>query len=207
VILGPIVWPAAQIPPEGTWHPCLLAEVRADNDDSAGGLNGGPLSLYPGTCDYGCYFWGNNNICQRNLSYAHLAAIQEGAIELPFVVGSPFNKARLVEVIVHKGGQLEDVPMRLRTEPLKEGADPPRVDEKRVHGAVMDGEHWKLTHPKSGVGFLTEPGQMHRMRLSVELREQLELEHPAIIEIFQRNDGGLITGSVQLKIEPKNRVR
>jgi hypothetical protein len=198
-ILGPVVWPAAEIPPEGTWHPCLLAEVRANNDDSAGGQNGAPLSLYPGTCDYGCYFWGDNNVCQRNLSYAHVAGAE---LEFPFLIGHPLNKSRLIEVIVHRDGRLEDVPIRLAAEPLEEGADPPKVHEKRVHGAIADGSHWKLTHPRSGVGFITHPGQMHRLRLSVDLPPDIDLDRPATIEIFQRNEGRLITGSVQLLIVP-----
>jgi hypothetical protein len=43
-IIGPVVWPAAHIPDSGTWHhPCLLAEIRTDNDDSAGGPDSVPV--------------------------------------------------------------------------------------------------------------------------------------------------------------------
>jgi hypothetical protein len=204
-ILGPIQWPAAQIPQEGTWHPCLLAEARANNDDSAGGPDGAPLSLNPGTCDYGCYFWGDNNICQRNLSYAHLSEAEEDLLELPFLIGSPFSKARLVEVIVHKGAKLEDVPMHLRAEPVKQGGERPQAHDARIHGAEQDGESWQLTRSRAAVGFVTKPGQVHRMLLQVKLPRSLDLDGPTRIEIFQRNDGRVITGSVQLEIVPARR--
>jgi hypothetical protein len=43
-IIGPVVWPAAQIPDPNAWHhPCLLAEIRTDNDDAAGGPDSIPV--------------------------------------------------------------------------------------------------------------------------------------------------------------------
>jgi hypothetical protein len=179
-----------------------LAEVRANNDDSAGGPEGGPILVSPGTCDYGSYFWGDNNVCQRNLSYAHVAADAEILIELPFLIGNPWSKARLVEVIVHKGPKLADTHTTLRAEPLKEGDDGPRPHEKRTHGAKTEREHWSLTQPVSGVGLSINPGTVHRMLLAVKIPKSLDLEAPTTIRIFQRNDGRTIVGSVQLELVP-----
>ncbi len=117
-ILAPVVWPAAQIPDPASWHPCLLAEVRADNDDSAGGTNGADIQADPGTCNYGAYFWGNNNVCQRNLSYATVGFASAAFLELPFLVGSIWSRATFLDVIVQKGRELAAVPMTLRLEPL-----------------------------------------------------------------------------------------
>lgn len=117
-LIGPVVWPAAQIPPPASWHPCILGEVRADNNDSAGGSNGCDIQVSPGTCDYGAYFWGNNNVCQRNLSYATVVAKKALYIELPFLVGNVWSKAKFLEVIVDKGRELAKVPMTLRMEPV-----------------------------------------------------------------------------------------
>ncbi|MBA3920153.1 MAG: exo-alpha-sialidase [Nostocaceae cyanobacterium] len=117
-VIGPIVWTAAQIPDPATWHPCILAEVLADNNDSAGGPNGCDVQVAPGTCNYGSYFWGNNNVCQRNLSYATVLAGTTAFIELPFLVGSVWSKARFLEVIVDKGRELVSTPMTLRVEPV-----------------------------------------------------------------------------------------
>jgi hypothetical protein len=118
-IVGPILWPAAQIPDEATWHPCLLAEVKAENNDSAGGPNGSDIDADADPCVYGSYFWGNNNICQRNLSYAPVFLGIEAVIEFPFILGSPWSQAQFVELIVDKGPHLEDAPMTLHLEPIE----------------------------------------------------------------------------------------
>jgi hypothetical protein len=132
-IVGPIVWHAADIPPEGTWHPCLLAEVRADNDDSAGGLNGCGVDADPVTCDYGEYFWGNNNVCQRNLSYAPVPPFRPFWVHLPFLVGSPYAPARSLAVIVERDPELAEIPMTLRmVRPPREEANVPEREREPV---------------------------------------------------------------------------
>jgi hypothetical protein len=73
-ILGPVRWPAADLRPRFPF-PCLLAEVRADNDDSGGGADGGDLQADPKPCRAGAFFWGTNNACQRNLRYAASAGL------------------------------------------------------------------------------------------------------------------------------------
>ncbi len=124
-IIGPITWPAAMIPPHATWHPCLLAEVLADNDDSAGGTNGCDIQFDPLTCDYGAYFWGNNNICQRNLTYAEVSGGFASLIEFPFLVGSFLSSAKFLEIVVDKGKELADTVMTLSVEPVPPGGPPP----------------------------------------------------------------------------------
>jgi hypothetical protein len=120
VILGPVLWPAAKIPREGTWHPCLLGEVRCGNDDSAGGVNGGDIPADPAnTCPHGSFVYGNNNVCHRNLTYVPVPVKKHKAVrvEFPFTVGSVWdNKARFIEVTVDKGRDLASVPMSLRME-------------------------------------------------------------------------------------------
>ena len=131
-ILGPVPWPAAQIPAEGTWHPCLLAEVRADNSDSAGGAGGCDIDADANPCVYGSYFWGNNNACQRNLSYAPVPVGYSGAIEWSFLLGSPWSRAKFLEVIVERSHHLDGVEMKLRTEPAGRPAKPSRDDHRGV---------------------------------------------------------------------------
>jgi len=118
VILGPIMWPAAQIPVEGTWHPCLLGEVRCGNDDSAGGTNGADIPADPAdTCPHGSFVYGNNNVCQRNLTYVKIGKKAAARIIHPFLVGSVWDhKPRFIEVIVDKGRELAAVPMTLSME-------------------------------------------------------------------------------------------
>jgi hypothetical protein len=122
VILGPVLWPANKIPIEGTWHPCLLGEIRCGNDDSAGGLNGGDIPADPSDmCPHGSFVYGNNNVCQRNLTYVPVPKKRRGEtrVQLPFIVGSVWdNKPRSIEVIVDKGQELAQVGMTLRMEPI-----------------------------------------------------------------------------------------
>ncbi len=132
-IVGPILWRAADIPPEGTWHPCLLAEVRADNDDSAGGVNSCGIDADPGTCDYGEYFWGNNNVCQRNLSYAPVPPFEPFWVHLPFLVGSPYAPQGEVAVIVERDPERAEIPIMLRMVRLpREEAEVPEREREPV---------------------------------------------------------------------------
>jgi hypothetical protein len=116
-LLGPVTWHAADIPSH-PWHPCLLAEVRADNNDSAGGPNGCDIDADPDPCAYGSYFWGNNNACQRNLTYVPVQSAKSARIQFPFIVGSPWSKSRFLQVMVEKPRELAETPMRLTMEAL-----------------------------------------------------------------------------------------
>ena len=122
--LGPVLWPAAQIPAEGTWHPCLLAEARADNSDSAGGPGGCDIDADANPCIYGSYFWGNNNACQRNLSYAPVPLGFVGFVDWSFLLGSIWSTSRRLDVIVERSHQLDGVKMALRTEPIRPEREP-----------------------------------------------------------------------------------
>jgi hypothetical protein len=121
VILGPVLWPASQIPQQGTWHPCLLGEVRCGNDDSAGGIYGADIPADPAdTCPHGSFVYGNNNVCQRNLTYVSINKGRATRVQLPFLVGSVWDsKPRAVEVTVDKGRALAEVPMTLRMERVR----------------------------------------------------------------------------------------
>ncbi len=244
-ILGPIPWPAAQIPDPASWHPCLLAEVRADNDDSAGGTFGCDIDADADPCKYGSYFWGNNNASQRNLNYATVVAATAAYIELPFLVGSVWSSAKFLEVIVDKGRELAFTPMTLRMDPVclpGEVPKPPchpgeivlvdggrvvvRVEECDVgeiiaspgtvwrcpppkglppretcHGGEKVGQEWKLTQPRSAVGFAVDPGDLRRMTLSFSTPTTLEPGTRTLVRIFQRNDKQLITGGVLLQLD------
>lgn len=129
-ILGPVVWAASLIPSPAAWHPCLLAEILADNNDSAGGPTSIPVPAEgdKNACNYGSYFWGSNNITQRNLSYAPITVGAENAIRFSFIAGSEWSRARQIEIIVEKAKELAEVPMSLEVEPLQ------RQDEKRLAG-------------------------------------------------------------------------
>ena len=244
-IVGPVVWPAAKIPDPSAWHPCLLAEARGDNNDAAGGTNGCGIDADPDPCAVGSYFWGTNDICQRNLSYATVLTTRAAFIELPFIVGSVWSNARFLEVIVDKGPELAWTPMTLRMDPVRlPQSEPPTppcqpgelvlVDGGRVvirvgqceagelvaapgttwrcstpkppparehcHGAERIGQEWRLTQPRSSVGFPIGRGELRRMTLSFTTPTGLKPGSRPLVRVFQRNDRRLITGNVLLEL-------
>jgi hypothetical protein len=145
VVLGPVLWPAAHIPVAGTWHPCLLAEVRADNDDSLGGGEGCAPQVGVDPCNPGSYFWQVNNACQRNLTDAPIPELQ--TLEFPVIIGSRFGDARFVDVMVERSEGLEALPMTLLIRPLGEvrGTDAPAprpgiLVKETAHLAVLSGD-------------------------------------------------------------------
>lgn len=159
-IIGPVPWPAAQIPPAASWHPCLLAEVRCDNDDSAGGTYGCAIGADPDPCAYGTYFWGDNNICQRNLTYAPVPSGRRSRVSFPFLVGSVFSRAEFVDVIVDKGAELAKVPMRLTMEPVTlPGPDKPDGKCRTEELVFVDGGRVMVRVDGQEVGEMTaKPG-------------------------------------------------
>ncbi len=133
-IIEPVLWPAAQIPDPSVWHhPCLLAEVLVDNDDSAGGPDSIPVPAEgdKNACNYGSYFWGSNNITQRNLSYAPLPLQALSQVSFSFIAGNYWSTSQFMEIIVDKGRDLAEVPMTLRREPITlHKSPPPPPDQK-----------------------------------------------------------------------------
>jgi hypothetical protein len=125
-ILGPITWSGAVIARHPWHHPCLLGEVRADNDDSAGGPNGCSLPADPDPCAYGSYFWGNNNVSQRNLAFVPVSAGRSIVVTFQFLVGSIWSRARLIEVIIDKERALAETPLILCMDSVCLPGAPPR---------------------------------------------------------------------------------
>jgi hypothetical protein len=226
-IVGPIVWQMADIPDQ-SWHPCLLADARADNNDSAGGTDGCAIDSDPDPCTFGSYFWGNNNACQRNLTFNQ--APLPARIVFPFIVGSVWNKARYLEVLIDKGPHLAKIPMQLHAEPIElpghphAGCTSELLFLSRGHVAVRAGERtlgelvlppgavwrcpdgashqvgpWHLTRGRrESVGFSSAPGRLWKLTLAFDRPEKLP--PGTSVRVFQRNDKHVITGSVELAL-------
>jgi hypothetical protein len=149
----------------------LLAEARADNNDSAGGTNGCDIDADVDPCVYGAYFWGNNNVCQRNLNYAPLAVDALTFVELPFIVGSPWSRAQFVEVIVDKGRELAFTPMRLRLQEVYLPERPKKVAEGEI--VFVEGGRVIVRVDGRDVGEIeASPGTVWRPRRDCEQVEQ-----------------------------------
>lgn len=120
-IIGPVTWPADNIDPNVWHHPCLLAEVLSDNDDAAGTFPASipvPAEGDKNACNYGSYFWGSNNITQRNISYAPVSFNVLNAISFSFIAGNVFSRSNYMEIIVDKGKDFAEFPMTLVREPV-----------------------------------------------------------------------------------------
>jgi hypothetical protein len=67
------------------YHPCLLAEVQCDNDYATG---------------VGVHTWENNNLAQRNITIAEVAA---GApMPFPFIAGHRSNRETQMQIVVDR---------------------------------------------------------------------------------------------------------
>lgn len=96
------------------WHPCLLAEVNADNDYAfaTANLAGGNLTLR------------RNNLAQRNLSVINVLA--GATASFPFLAGSLHNAERFMEIVVNRSLLPKD--MRLLLSIDDDGKAFPLVD-------------------------------------------------------------------------------
>ena len=96
------------------WHPCLLAEVNADNDYAfaTANLAGGNLTLR------------RNNLAQRNLSVINVLA--GATASFPFLAGNLHNAERFMEIVVTRSRLPKD--MRLLLSIDDDGKAFPLVD-------------------------------------------------------------------------------
>ena len=83
------------------WHPCLLSEVRADNDYAFASavLTGGNLVVR------------RNNLAQRNLSV--IDVLSTTAIAFPFLAGNQLNPERFMEIVINRSKLPKDMKLLL----------------------------------------------------------------------------------------------
>ena len=82
--IAKVRWPAALIPPDAGWHPCLLLEVSPHDGPNA-----------PGP-----YVWDNNNLAQKNISIRNARPGER--LSFPFMIGHPLMKGLQQTVVVNK---------------------------------------------------------------------------------------------------------
>jgi hypothetical protein len=87
---------------EGTgWHPCLLAQVNADNDYAfaTAPLTGDPISAR------------RNNLAQRNLSVIDVLA--GATASFPFIAGNLYNSERIMSLMIDRSRLPQAMPLIL----------------------------------------------------------------------------------------------
>ena len=227
-IIGPVTWPADQIPDPATWHhPCLLAEILVDNDDAAGTFPNSipvPAEGDKNTCNYGSYFWGSNNITQRNLSYAPVSVNASNAIIFSFIAGNLLSPSKYMEIIVDKGKELAKIPMTLIREPiLIHENEPSPTDKKCPCGEIVFVEKSKIIvrAGKCDVGEITVlPGTIWKCpcqdektfkpgTVSYEIQQKdhsWKLTRPKGIVAFPISTGALYKMTILFELPPKTKL-
>ncbi|NTV06408.1 MAG: S8 family serine peptidase [Chlorobiaceae bacterium] len=83
------------------WHPCLLAQVNADNDYAfaTAPLTGDPISAR------------RNNLAQRNLSVIDVLA--SAGASFPFIAGSLYNAERIMSIMIDRSRLPKAMPLLL----------------------------------------------------------------------------------------------
>jgi hypothetical protein len=111
------------------WHPCLLAQVTADNDYAYASSD---LSL-------GNVVVRKNNFAQRNLSVIDVLASAGAPLSLafPFVVGNLFAKARTIRLHIDRSKLPEKATVRLNL--AENGNVFPRVDFTQTENPEKSG--------------------------------------------------------------------
>lgn len=107
-----------------SWHPCLLAQVNADNDYAfaTAPLTGDPISAR------------RNNLAQRNLSV--IDVLGGAGASFPFIAGNLFNAERTMSLVIDRRRLPQGMPLVLSLD--DDGRDFPQVD---FETPVVDGQH------------------------------------------------------------------
>ena len=113
------------------WHPCLLAEVNADNDYAfaTANLTGGNLTVR------------RNNLAQRNLSVIDVLA--DATTSFPFLAGNLHNAQRFMEIVVNRNRLPKDVRLLLSIDedgkafPLVDLTPPAFTPKDRCHAGTV----------------------------------------------------------------------
>ena len=93
------LWPAALIPPDAGWHPCLLVEVSPHD---------GPTASGP-------YVWDNNNLGQKNITIRNARAGER--LVFPFMTGHSLMTGLKQTMVIHKVRAPRNINVAFSTKP------------------------------------------------------------------------------------------
>ncbi|HEY1042819.1 MAG TPA: S8 family serine peptidase [Telluria sp.] len=132
------------------WHPCLLAQVTADNDYAftTAVLTGDPISAR------------RNNLAQRNLSV--IDVLGSAPVVFPWVVGNRFNFETSMGLTIDRSRLPANMPLLLSID--DDGSEFPLVDFDDVGtpGRDDDGDGMDDDHPRPGHGHGHQHPHPHR---------------------------------------------
>ncbi|MEO6543177.1 MAG: S8 family serine peptidase [Nitrospiraceae bacterium] len=166
------------------WHPCVLAEVTADNDFRH--ANNLPL-IGPGSSTPQ-----RNNLAQRNLTV--LSGLPGAMILYPFIMGSAGSSgAKETELHIDRSQVPEH--MSLVLDPHHDGAGLPRAGHtQRIGEIIADGEKimgpLKVKHTHTIVRMQTSPGARYMLALKGEIPKDARRGDTYALRISQRDFKG-----------------
>lgn len=195
VILGPITIPQADFNWGSFGHPCILAKVETDNDDSNGGASYGcALPAFPGVCNGGAYFWGTNNACQRNINYIAVPFGGGPFGPISFWAGNRHSHSEDVGLMFETLGLLKGIPIQLH---LK---NPHGLVAESVRGVFKTGEDWILEGPRPALRFSVKRGTRVELEMSLRLPMHARGKDLGTIRVSQVGRGGEFQGGVEFVI-------
>jgi subtilisin family serine protease len=213
------------------WHPCLLAEVKCEND------YGTPA---------GVHTWQNNNLAQRNISTVGVGF--GSSVSYPFVAGHELNMDVYMELVIDRHELPQEVELLLDpwdTEtyfPALELASPkvrkvitfldrtrlalslcgcdgilsleagssfecgmPVEGDVSLQGAELVTRQGKrliaIREDQAMIGLQKRPGEMRQMSLTFRVPDEAEPEDRYQIDVSQRNTRQEVVGGVTLVVE------
>jgi murein tripeptide amidase MpaA len=186
-------WPASLIPPDSSWHPCLLVEI-SPND---------------GIALKGKHVWESNALAQKNITIVNAKAGK--IVHFPFLFGNDHKTAQFGEIIVKRVAASKQVEIHLdiqEEEMMQHMSNRLALAQNkrlmtgfkrvRVEGRPM----FRLTGLRQGRLYLPlKPRERRRMALRVRVPDSALPGAHFELYVIQNQRGRKIAGGVTLKIE------
>lgn len=179
------------------WHPCVLAEVTADNDY---GLGSPPLTA-------GAHAMLRNNLAHRNLSVIPVQPIAR--VKFPILVGNRGNEEAIMEVLIELGLLSKDLPIVVTLDDPPEPFPSPRPFPYRgkltanpgkvvVDGGKVfsrdDKRFVETSAAKTLIRMETEPRQLYLLTLGASIPDKAQTGQRYELKVSQRNQKGQTVG-------------
>lgn len=191
-ILGPIEIPAGDLQKwSAAGHPCILAKVECDNDDSNGGASGCAIPEALNSCGAGAYFWGTNNACQRNVTLITFNPVGGWLHNLHLFAGNPQSQSEEIGLVFEPIGHLKGIPIRLR---LKGS---PKLKAEGMKDASPSRDGWSLEGKRPALRFGVKRGTRLEFEMSLELPPHEPGQDFGALRVSQVGPEGQFRGGIE----------
>lgn len=212
---------ATQVGALAVWHPCILAEVVAENDYAFKNANGLPGKVNVSQ---------RNNLAQRNLTVLRLhIGAGKSTMRIPFIAGNRLNVDETLEVVITLDWDPRRFPVRLYLDEDAEsfsrdgGMLPQFVPSigpamRRLHfsdrqgiqveGGVLEQQQGRtfltFTNQNLQLKVVKEPRRLYPFALETTFTSLLEPATPFTVHIAQKTATGTVVGGATIIYVPEN---